>query len=283
MRRVCIYHAGCPDGFGAAWAVWRAWGDDAVYTPRGHDDPLDAASYAGDHVVFVDIAPPNRALRKLIDSAGELTILDHHISSRDRLYSDLPLVNDLEDAGHRAHFDLSHSGAVLAWEAFHPATERPDLLGYVEDQDLWNWKLPRSEDVNAAIGSYPRRFDVWDELADRPWISLADEGEPIVRAARREVSRAIQMVHPMSVGELRMEGVNARYQRSQIGHELARRARYGTACGCVYRVVGDRVDASLYSIGDVDMATLASHFGGGGHVNAAGFSVPLRRWLAEFL
>ncbi len=31
MRRVCFYHAGCPDGFGAAWSVRRAWGDGASY------------------------------------------------------------------------------------------------------------------------------------------------------------------------------------------------------------------------------------------------------------
>lgn len=22
---VCIYHGGCDDGFGAAWAIWRRW------------------------------------------------------------------------------------------------------------------------------------------------------------------------------------------------------------------------------------------------------------------
>ena len=42
MRRVCFYHAGCPDGFGAAWAVWRAWGEQGRYLPRGHDEALDA-------------------------------------------------------------------------------------------------------------------------------------------------------------------------------------------------------------------------------------------------
>ena len=42
MRPVCFFHAGCPDGFGAAWAVWRAWGRRGRYLPRGHDDHLDA-------------------------------------------------------------------------------------------------------------------------------------------------------------------------------------------------------------------------------------------------
>jgi len=38
VKRICYYHAGCPDGFGAAWAVYRAWGNDARYVARGHED-----------------------------------------------------------------------------------------------------------------------------------------------------------------------------------------------------------------------------------------------------
>ena len=38
MRKTCFYHAGCPDGFGAAYAVWRAWGDTGRYVGRGHDE-----------------------------------------------------------------------------------------------------------------------------------------------------------------------------------------------------------------------------------------------------
>ena len=63
------------------------------------------------------------------------------------------------------------------------------LLRYVEDQDLWNWKLPGSEEVNAAILSYPRRFDVWNELLERSVEDLAAEGAPIVRANQMEVER----------------------------------------------------------------------------------------------
>jgi nanoRNase/pAp phosphatase (c-di-AMP/oligoRNAs hydrolase) len=47
-------------------------------------------------------------------------------------------------------------------------------------------------------------------------------------------------------------------------------------------VVGRRVDVSLYSIGDLDVAAVAGRFGGGGHRNAAGFSVPLETWARDF-
>jgi hypothetical protein len=283
MRRVCFYHAGCPDGFGAAWAVQRAWDGTGSYVARGHDDRLRASNYVGNLVVFVDIAPPNRIARELGEAAAQLVILDHHVSSRDRLAGDPGLENELAAAGHMVVFDLSRSGAVLAWQHFHPGEPVPDLLRYVEDQDLWHWKLPHSDEVNAALGSYPRRFEVWDELAQQPVEVLAREGEPIVRANRIDVERALQGVHPARLGGLRVEAVNARHLRSAIGHELAKRAAYGSACGLVYRLVGERVDASIYSIGEFDVARIAAGYGGGGHRNAAGFSVRLRGWLDDFI
>ncbi len=152
----------------------------------------------------------------------------------------------------------------------------------MEDQDLWNWKLARSEEINAAIGSYPRKFAVWDDLASRPIESLAREGEPIVRANRMEVTRALHTAHPVALGTRRVEAVNSANLRSALGHELAKRARYGQPWGLVYRISGDRVDATLYSIGDLDVSKVAGEFGGGGHRNAAGFSVSLRHWLDDF-
>jgi len=282
MQKVCFYHAGCPDGFGAAWSVWRAWGDEARYRPIGHDEPLNAAAYEGAEVVFVDIFTRTETLRALGEVAAHVLVLDHHVSSRNRFHSDVELENELRAQGHRVHFDLSHSGAVLAWQHFH-GEETPALLEYVEDQDLWSWKLPHSPEVNAAIGSYPRTFEIWDRLVARPIDSLVAEGEPLVRSAKIEVSRAVKKAHPLRVLGRPVEAVNSTAHRSAIGHALSERAAYGEPWGCVYRVSGTRVDATLYSIGEFDVAEIAVSMGGGGHRNAAGFSVQLEAWLADFL
>lgn len=283
MKKVCFYHAGCPDGFGAAWAVWRAWGKSGEYRPRGHDDALQFEELVGAEVVFADIALANGLLRTLGQKATRVVVLDHHVTALERFQSDPELTLDLGERGHVVNFDLSQSGAVLAWQHFHPDTELPRLLAYVQDQDLWHWRLPESDAVNAAIGIYPRRFEVWDRLAAEPIEKLVAEGRPIVRAQRSEVDRALQNAHSVSVGELRLEAVNALFQRSSIGHELAKRKAFGVPCGLVYRLTERRVDCSVYSIGDFDVAALAASLGGGGHRNAAGFSVTLEEWLTRFV
>jgi hypothetical protein len=283
MKRNLIFHAGCPDGFGAAWSARSAWGTGARFIPRSHDDEFDPEKFENQMVVFADISIPNDHLRNLIEVAGEVLILDHHKTARDHYASDPSLENAVNADGHRVHFDLDRSGAMLSWNHFHPDEDAPDLIRYVQDQDLWNWELPLSEEINAAIGSYPRRFDNWDELAAREIESLADEGRPIVRANRMEVERAVHLAHPVTIGNERIEAVNARQPRAAIGHELTNRAKFGKPWGIVYRLTGNRVDCSIYSTGDLDVSEIATSFGGGGHRNASGFSVPLQVWLKELV
>ena len=282
MKKACIYHAGCPDGFGAAWAVRAGWGSDVEFIPRGHDDTLVANRFEGDRLLFVDIAPPPDAYAKLAECVAQLVVLDHHVSARDRFNALPDLAEDLAADGHEICFDLDHSGAMLAWRWLFGDETPPAMIAYVEDQDLWRWSLPQTREVNAAICAAPRSFEAWDALAARSVDDLASEGAPIVRSNRIEVERALQTAHPISIGDLRVEAVNSRFQRAEIGHELAERATFGTECGAVYRITGKRVDISVYSIGDFDVASVAGSFGGGGHRNAAGFSVSLDTWTEDF-
>jgi oligoribonuclease NrnB/cAMP/cGMP phosphodiesterase (DHH superfamily) len=221
-------------------------------------------------------------LCELAEIAAQVVILDHHLSARNQYVSDPSVANRMAEGGHVAHFDLNHSGAVLAWNYFHPDDPVPPLLLYVEDQDLWNWKLPNSEQVNAAISSYERTFAVWSELAERPIDELAREGDPIVRANQIEIQHVLRFAHPVRIGNERIEAVNALHQRASIGHELAKRMRFGKPWGIVYRVSGERVDCSIYSTGDLDVSVVAGTRGGGGHRNASGFSISLSDWIADF-
>ncbi len=283
MRRICVHHAGCPDGFGAAWATWRAWDRSGEFIARGHEDRLRGPQIEDSLLAFVDIAPHGHEIVELAEHAARLIVLDHHITASERLERDEKVRAAMDEGGHLLHFDMQHSGAVLAWQYFMPNEPIPDLLRYVEDQDLWNWKLPDSDAVNAAISSHPHDFDTWEMLASLPIPELVRQGESIVRSNSVEVSRAVRQAAPVAIGPHRIEGVNARTNRAAIGHALAERKAFGQQWGCVYRIEGTRVHATLYSIGDVDVAKIATSLGGGGHKNAAGFSVTLQDWVRDFV
>ena len=282
MNRICFYHAGCPDGFGAAWAARKAWGEDARYVPHRHEHRLDPDDFADCQLAFVDIAPTNEELLGLARVAEQLIVLDHHVTARDRYHSEPAVVNEVEELGHDVIYDMDRSGAMMSWGYFCPE-EPPALLRYVQDQDLWHWRLEGSREVNAAIAAYPQDFESWDALAKRDPAELVAEGSAIVRSNQVEIERRARSAHPLQVNGELVEAVNSTTLRSSIGHVLAERKAHGTARGCVYRVDGSRVHATLYSIGDVDVASVAAGFGGGGHRNAAGFSISLERWLRELV
>ncbi len=283
MRRICVYHAACPDGFGAAWATWKAWGGDGEFVARGHYDRMRGPRVEDAQVLFVDIAPGLDETRELAQHADQIVILDHHITNQNKFEEDPELLEALRNEGHDIHFDMSQSGSVLAWRHLFPDEPVPDLLLYIQDQDIWTWELPKSAEVNAAISSYPQDFETWSTLADRDIAELKLEGEPIVRTDTVEVARAIRNPSPIALGERRVEAINARTRRSLIGHALAEREAFGAPWGCVYRIEGSKIQATLYSIGDFDVAKIAGEYGGGGHKNAAGFSVPLEKWVREMV
>jgi len=283
MRKICVYHAACPDGFGAAWSTWKAWEGEGEFVARGHYDRMRGSRVEDALVLFVDIAPGLDEIRQLAEHAAKIVILDHHITNQKAFAKDPELLRALEDDGHEIHFDMAHSGSVLTWQYLFPGEDVPEILRYVQDQDIWTWELPKSAEINAALSSYDQNFETWSELAGRDISELAREGEPIVRTDAVEVARAIKNPSPIRLGKLRVEAINARTRRSAIGHALAERQAFGDPWGCVYRLEGSKVQATLYSIGDFDVSKIAVYYGGGGHKNAAGFSVPLERWLGEML
>lgn len=281
--RACFYHAGCPDGMGAAWSVYRAWNGAGRFIARGHDDVARAGDFEKNLVVFVDIAPRVDEARALAEKVDKLIVLDHHITAKQRFDEHPLLAKELAERGHELHFDMTRSGAMLAWDYFHGPAPAPELLRYVQDQDLWHWALPASDEVNAAIASYPRSFEAWTAMAGRSAEALAEEGRHILRSNRMEVERVLKNATTIHVEGHRIEAVNSSVHRAQVGHELAERERFGKPWGCVYRVQGSKVHATLYSIGDLDVSAIATRLGGGGHPNAAGFTVPIAEWVERFM
>ena len=154
-KTVVIYHASCPDGFGAAWAAHRVLGERAQYLPMNHGDPIPQMDNDA-RVYILDFSFDRERMGELQREHGQdnVILLDHHITA-DQELSELP----------NCHIDLSKSGAVLSWEHFHTGSTVPTLLLYVQDKDLWTWELPDSRAISAYLSSREMDFDTWDNIA----------------------------------------------------------------------------------------------------------------------
>lgn len=258
-----LYHADCADGFGAAWALWKKY-PDARYIPVKHGQP-PPEGLDGAHVMMVDFSYRREVIEQLAQSAASLLILDHHVTAQAAL-AGLPY----------AYFDVKKSGAVLAWEWAH-AEPVPWLLQYVQDKDLWQWRLPDSREMNAALASYPFDFQVWEGLTRDV---LKVEGRAILR---REHSLIDKIIEESVLVEFEGETVPAVYSpvmTSQIGERLCQGFPF---CLIWHERDGLRYFSLRSKPGTADVSALASRYGGGGHVNAAGFSRPIDSRASDIL
>src|SRR3989338_10708254 len=77
-----LYHGSCPDGFGGAYAAWKKFGDTAEYIPVKHGWPVPEG-LAGRKVFILDFSYPQEEMDFIVETAGSVTILDHHLGARE--------------------------------------------------------------------------------------------------------------------------------------------------------------------------------------------------------
>ncbi|MCP9451500.1 MAG: phosphohydrolase [Nitrospira sp.] len=252
---VVLYHDDCPDGFGAAWAIWKKY-PGARFIPVKHGTP-PPSDLRDQRVVMVDFSYARATLDVLSAETKDLLVLDHHITA-ERALEGCPY----------AYFDQTKSGAVLAWEWAHE-TSPPWLLRYIEDKDLWRWALPGSREINAAIASYPFDFQIWDRFVQS---ALEQEGRAILRYEQQLVRKLT--AHAVMVefqGDI-VPAVHSPILTSQIGERLSAQHPF---CVIWHDRDGRRYFSLRSRVGGRDVGAIAASFGGGGHTHAAGFSVPL--------
>lgn len=254
-----LYHAHCPDGFGAAFAAWTVLGDRATYTPVTHGQPMpDLPPQA--KVAMVDFSYRREEILSLRDRVEQMVILDHHATAQQELEG-LPW----------AVFDMEKSGARLAWEYWRPDAPLPDLLAHIEDKDLWLWRLEQSREVNVALMSYPMEFPLWSQLDVG---RLKIEGVALLRLQEQMVASAVSRARMETLFGYRVPVVNATEFRSEIANRLCSLHPECAFAAAYHDDASGEQCWSLRSLGSFDVAALARLAGGGGHRNASGFNGP---------
>ncbi len=251
-RPLIVYHGDCPDGFGAAWAAWKRFGQSADYLPVNHGEPPPDPT--GRSVLIADFAYDRPTTLDLARRASSLVVLDHHRSAASELQG-LPF----------CHFDMARSGAVMAWEYLHQAPV-PRLLQYVQDRDLWKNSLPEIEEVSAALRARDFDFATWDTI-DVDQLRL--EGRALLRYQRRMVERVAAHAFTVEIAGYRVPVVNSPVLQSELGDRLAVGRPFA---GVYWEGDGAAARWSLRSTPEgVDVSEVARRYGGGGHRTAAGF------------
>lgn len=188
VKSICYYHAPCLDGFTAAWIIHHL--DPSVeLIPVDYSDtemalPTDSLVYVVDFT-FPDV----EFMKMLIDNNQSVIHIDHHVSAVD-------VVEELKAYGTEGEyvsvFDLERSGAGITWDTFHPDTERPHLVNFVEDRDLWRFSYHETKAFTEGLMTQSYTTAAWDwaqRKENAQW--LVDQGND---AIRKRTERCIKQI-----------------------------------------------------------------------------------------
>lgn len=264
MKNLCIYHKSCADGFGAALAV-KAHFDEheqrCEFLAAHYGDK--APDVTGLNVVIVDYSYPKETLIRMNEQADSIVVLDHHKTAQANL-----------DGLDFCQFDMSRSGAMMAWQYFHPDKPVPKLFKYIQDRDLWQWELPESKEFSSGLQMLEMDFNQWEVyLHDEYCNQLIDKGRVVLEYQETQILRALD---PDKIRMINLHGfdipiINSTTLISEICGRLAEKHPFAIS---YFDTPKERV-YSLRSRGDgEDVSAIAKSFGGGGHKAAAGFSIP---------
>ena len=278
---ICIYHDNCDDGFAAAYAVWKRFGDEVEYVPCQYGQ--DAPDVTDKDVLIVDFSFKKDVMETLADKARRIIVLDHHKTAQAELDGFIkwdcaggPFEKKYADrmvSGVGVCFDMEKSGCRLAWEYCFGNSAMPDWFAAVEDRDLWRFELRGTKEISIAIRSMPRDFELWDMFtAER----LANEGVTIRRYVDMIIGNICDTAFVENVAGHDVPVASCSYDFvSEVAHELLNRNPDAPFAACIVRS-HDGTTYSLRSMDDrMDVSEIAKANGGGGHRNAAGFRVPV--------
>ena len=272
---VVLYHSPCFDGFSSALAAYQFLGAQARYIPMSYDKPIENLNLRDKNILVADFSFHPEVLKKLREQNKAVMILDHHKTALEEL-------SNVDGV----FLNMHQSGATLTFNYFNVANEPcPEFYTLVEDRDIWRWSFEERSKPLAALMSklldeasdkFNYDFHAYAPLLDADKLDIAiDQGKNIITQQDSWVknkSKAAEKRTLVFSGQSYVVGfIELKTSKliSELGHYLCQNEEIDFAMLVVRDK--DSYKISLRSIGLIDVSTIAQHFGGGGHRNAAGF------------
>lgn len=286
---VCLYHNSCIDGIMAATVLYTAFVANSVeFIPVDYNEDY-AAKLAGKlynkTVFIVDFSIEPKILLPLIEDAARVIMLDHHASAVQKWSNMEVLPDNLEVV-----FDITKSGARLAWEYMFPDEVPLLAILHAEDRDLWKFTFPETAAHMAYIRAQPwMRLQDFEEIAAHVDKYQFDAG---YRRKVQEKGEAIAQARNELVHDILKTSLNFVHI---LGHRIPvaamPKAMHSEAGQILYETYPDAPFTITYSDqrhrgmreysfrsrknGGANVRIVAEILHGGGHDNAAGVAVPL--------
>jgi oligoribonuclease NrnB/cAMP/cGMP phosphodiesterase (DHH superfamily) len=273
-----IYHKGCIDGIMAAGAAFGAFGENAEYIPMSYSDILDVEQFKGCRVHILDFSFKKPVFDALNEVAHAVVLIDHHKTAFEELGYDPTEVVMSAYESPVIYLDAGRSGALLASLYYH-GVGISEVIRHVDDRDRWQFKLAGTREINASL--YAMRLTpetAWEVMQQDNTQLLYEGGKLLLQEHDARVAvfmKTAVMSTDVCGNEIAI--VNCPYYLvSDVGNQLCEREHIDYAMMFSIDLKEGLVNYSLRSVGNVDVSGIAKCYGGGGHKNAAGFTLKLK-------
>ena len=263
---VVIYHAHCPDGFGAAWSAWKKFGDSASYLPakRGEGAP---EGLENKEVYVVDYAWSKEEMLNLQSKVKRLVVIDHHKSSEEDVKA---LKENI--------FDTNYSGCYLTWKYFNKDVDVPEIIEYISDGDLNNFILPNADELLTYIYAKNLTFEIFDEMfkefsTEQGKKIAIEKGKLLMEYRDKILKVSMESLHFIEFEGHTIPAVNVSLPMDERSYLVKKIYEKYPPFAMTYRYDDGQWKCSLRSDLSVDVSKLAMKYGGGGHPGSAGFAV----------
>lgn len=299
------FHGGCPDGIGAVFPFYLKRKNDyknnklRIHGVSHHESP-NLNKFNNKTVLFLDYCYGVDDLLAICNVAKEVWVLDHHnttlntqniiefasnVYSQDVRVEDSNNINDYIKKPINLHWivDMNRSAAQIAWDFVFPNTKRPWFIEIIADRDLWKWEIPLSKEIGKSLYYYDyyrwesmETFYLMSDKESKKFQSnLAKYGKILLDQEKKDIYYCANRAVLCEFMGYKVKLTNCPPNlRSEVGNYLA-----GDECDIAamwrYDFLQDQywISMRVKDGSTINLAKFAENFGGGGHYQAAGFTI----------
>ncbi|KAL5815398.1 hypothetical protein ACOSQ3_026181 [Xanthoceras sorbifolium] len=296
-----LYHYPCPDGAFAALAAhlyFSASSLPALFFPNTVYSPITPEKlplHEIDHLYLLDYVGPPGFVQEISTKVSRVTVLDHHKTALEASIEGL-----MEGENVSKVIDMERSGATIAFDYFKERIKDEIfiskmvgvrmLFDYIEDGDLWRWRLENSKAFSSGLKDLNIEFSLqlnpslFEQLLSLDLGSVINQGMASLAHKQKLIEETLNHSYEIALGGgafgrcLAVDADSVAELRSELGHRLATKSRNLKlrGIGAVVYTVPDLdndqlLKISLRSVENEDTTPISQDFGGGGHRNASSF------------
>lgn len=277
MRWYCIFHISDFDGEASAAIVKKYCTENNIPlvlkgATYSFSFPFDTV-HKTDQLIMCDLSFTPTVMKTVIDYYPNIIWIDHH-----------QIIHKIENAdkipGTR---DENYSGCELTWMYFYPELPMPRIISLLGRYDVWDkntiWDseiLPFQYGLKLYKTDPILYFGIWSKLMEADSTDaiekIIEQGMVVVKYNKTEYEKNMQF----NAFACEICGYNALVVNSSFRTSLLFESLDISKFDILFAfslVKGEYYTASVYTVQDyVDCSKFCEAFGGGGHIQAAGFT-----------